>query len=436
MIVRISKRLLKRIAIGFGIALGLLLIVNGVLAWMAQHRLDQKIAELRAAGEPVALADLAQSPISDEKNAAVYIQIALEQTEKWQQDYYKFEDSPRGKLFDDKEDRGELPNADEISAIRATVDAYPTVLAAIEKAAACEDYVSLLDFKLNENQFLDRAITRARTVRSLFNFAHAEMIVLTAQGKADDAVRLGAQMLRLARLIDREPLLMNHLVALGMRGIMFDAINLALRHNSISPAVRVELDAALASLDTLEPLKAAIRSEPAYLIPLITEQTGGGFAFIRWTLLNRMLGELDVEYQAYQVAQLPLDQIRPQWNPVTKQASPPQFAGIKSGSMATPFAAVFVGEFRHLALSRCLRVLNELGNYRAKAGKDAESIEQLALPRGATIDPWSGQPLHIKMTTAGFVVYSVWQNGVDDGGRFDPIDGDWGFGPPGYWPHE
>jgi hypothetical protein len=430
--VQISKRLTKRIAIGFGIVLGMMLVVNGILAWAAHHRFDQKIAELRGAGEPVSLADLAQPPISGEKNAAIYIQQATQQTEKWQQDYYKYEDSPQGKLLDEKEDKGELPNADEISAIRATVDAYPTVLPVIEKAAACEEYVSLLDFRMTPKQLLDHAIAHAQTVRSLFHFAHSEMIVLVAQGNSDDAVRLGAQMLRLARLIDREPLLMNHLVSLAMRGIMFDAINLALRHNSISPAVRVELDAALALYDTFEPLKAAIRTERAFSIPSIIEQTGRGLVFIRWTWLNWMLGELDAENQAYQVAQLPLDQMRPRWNPLTKQAAPPQFAGIKSELMGKSLAAVFGAEFRYLALARCLRVLNELSNYRAKTGKDAESIEQLALPHDATIDPWSGQPLHIKMTKAGWVVYSVWQNGVDDRGRFDPTDGDWGFGPTGY----
>ena len=45
-----SKRALKRIAITFGLLVGTALVINGVLAWRAQHRLDAIVAKLRAAG--------------------------------------------------------------------------------------------------------------------------------------------------------------------------------------------------------------------------------------------------------------------------------------------------------------------------------------------------------------------------------------------------
>ena len=43
-------------------------------------------------------------------------------------------------------------------------------------------------------------------------------------------------------------------------------------------------------------------------------------------------------------------------------------------------------------------------------------LEDLSLPKAATIDPFSGEPLKLKRTDDGWIIYSVGDNGVDDGG--------------------
>jgi hypothetical protein len=46
----------------------------------------------------------------------------------------------------------------------------------------------------------------------------------------------------------------------------------------------------------------------------------------------------------------------------------------------------------------------------------------------ATLDPFSGKPLVVKRIEDGWMVYSVGENGIDDGGSF--VDQkDWGLGP-------
>ena len=94
--------------------------------------------------------------------------------------------------------------------------------------------------------------------------------------------------------------------------------------------------------------------------------------------------------------------------------------------------ATFESSFRTVAQARCLRIVNALGEYRQKTGKEAESIEQLSLPHDAIIDPCTGKPLRMKKINAGWIVYSVYRNGDNDGGKFHAEDGPWGFGPPGY----
>jgi hypothetical protein len=431
--VRLPKRLLKRIAIGFGIVLGLLLVVNGVLAWIAQHRLDKKIAELRTAGEPTSLADLAPKAITADTNAATYLDRAYSDVKKFSLDLgKKFDGTAIGKQLDEISERDRLPNQAQQAAMRPILDAYGTVLPMIEKAAKCDQYASLLDYSLPPSQFLDRYLESVNSFRGLAEYARWNMMIAAAEGNPDRAIRLGVRVLRLARLFDQEPLLISRLVSVAVRSTMFASINTIIRQEGVSDGARAELDAELALHDNLAPLQTALRTERAFAIPYSIEKSGAIPAFLRWGVLNWCLGELDAEDLAYRVATLPMDQICRQWNPIEKRTTWPQLDGIKDRLIMPAIVATFESRFRSVAQARCLRIVNALGDYRQKTGKAAESIEQLSLPHDAIIDPCTGKPLRMKKIDAGWIVYSVYRNGDDDGGKFHAEDGPWGFGPPGY----
>ena len=55
-------------------------------------------------------------------------------------------------------------------------------------------------------------------------------------------------------------------------------------------------------------------------------------------------------------------------------------------------------------------------------------MEELNLPKAQTIDPFSGEPLKVKHTDDGWIVYSVMDNGEDDGGDFIKLK-DYGVAP-------
>ena len=71
---------LKRILKWSGIVLGGLaaigLVANAVFVWTTDTRLERQLAAIRAAGDPVRLADLARPPIPPEKNAATFLRRA------------------------------------------------------------------------------------------------------------------------------------------------------------------------------------------------------------------------------------------------------------------------------------------------------------------------------------------------------------------------
>lgn len=78
--------------------------------------------------------------------------------------------------------------------------------------------------------------------------------------------------------------------------------------------------------------------------------------------------------------------------------------------------AAFTSEARNEAIMRSLRIFNALTQFRVERGREASGLEDLALPKEATIDPFSGQPLKLKHTDDGWIIYSVETNGVDDDG--------------------
>ena len=77
---------------------------------------------------------------------------------------------------------------------------------------------------------------------------------------------------------------------------------------------------------------------------------------------------------------------------------------------------------------RSLRIYNALRQFSEHNGREATGLAELKLPADATIDPYSGQPLKLKHSELGWVVYSVLENGVDDGGNFKDLK-DYGVAP-------
>src|SRR5690606_22060368 len=99
-----------------------------------------------------------------------------------------------------------------------------------------------------------------------------------------------------------------------------------------------------------------------------------------------------------------------------KYLTPFHVSGMDKGALLGPaLRAAANAEARRITFVRCLRVHNELGAYQERAGREAERLDELTLPPEARTDPWTGKPLILKRVANGWVIYSVWDNGKDDG---------------------
>ncbi len=76
-------------------------------------------------------------------------------------------------------------------------------------------------------------------------------------------------------------------------------------------------------------------------------------------------------------------------------------------------------------------MLNALQTHVPAGSSKAPKLTDLGLPAETIADPFTGEPLHVKKTPRGWIVYSVGPNFQDDGGKIDnPVTGDIGVGPP------
>jgi hypothetical protein len=138
---------------------------------------------------------------------------------------------------------------------------------------------------------------------------------------------------------------------------------------------------------------------------------------VAWQLKRYQSGVLDAMDEFLKLAERPWDEVRAKFGRADSPA-PPSPHGKMADLLMPALHAVFHANARDLAVSRSLRIYNALQRFAHENGREAKGLEELRLPEAATIDPYSGQPLLLKRTAEGWVIYSVMDNGVDDGGDF------------------
>jgi hypothetical protein len=421
------KRFFKALrfaAILFGGLLAVLLIYLGVSNWRANVRLEAKLAELRAAGQTLRMADLARNPIPPETNAATYLRRAKGDIEAIGIEIAAAWDVAPKADYDAFDDDGRLSLA-MIGPIRAAIDAYPNAVPRILQAADCPDYDSQMDYTVDVRAFVSSLpMTQTRGSIRVLNY---ESLLLSADGKADEALQTATSMFRLTRHFDRDPTLVCHLVSLACRTVAIGAANTALRSGQVSTAAHDSLEAELARHDLVAAARHALETERA----LGLEYFQDTFHWISkigpvapWLKVDRC-NYLDAIDAA--IASVPYFDRRGQ----AKFTEIVDNSGVLTRLVAPAIQAWLEANCRVAAEMRCLRVLNAVTRGESANERPEPKLEDLGLPRGVTVDPYNGQPLHLKKLPEGWLVYSVGRDLKDDGGKLtDNIDVGLGPKPP------
>ena len=140
------------------------------------------------------------------------------------------------------------------------------------------------------------------------------------------------------------------------------------------------------------------------------------------------IGVIDAMNEQIRLAEQPWHEVRAQFGTADSPA-PPSGHGAMADLLVPAVRASFHANARGLAMLRSLRIYNALRQFKEKNGREATGLAELDLPKAATIDPYSGEVLKLKLTDDGWMVYSVMTNGIDDGGDFKAHK-DYGVAPP------
>jgi hypothetical protein len=420
-----------RLACAAGVLLAIGLIINAVLAWQTGNRLEDRIADVRKQGDPASIAELAPEPVSAEENAAAYLASVQQDLAAFSRMYGDFYGSEEGKSLDVREDQGLPPTSEQAAAMRAILDKFPQVDGALEAAAACQRYASLADFSLDHQRFLQAMLATTGHMRTVARFLQWQMAVDIADRRPDDAIARGIELLRLARLYDQEPGLVHSLVGIAVRGIAVQSLYDAMAAGPVSPELHAQLSEEVARHDDPRRLVQMLKQERAISIsgldalagqagPLMTRTAG-------WPIKRYQIGVLDFYDVQLDIVGRPWPEVQ-KWIGRSGTPQAPSGHGVLVDLLVPAVRASYEAYYRNVAVLRALRIYSALVQYREANGQEASGLADLGLPEEVTRDPFSGEPLKLKHTEGGWTIYTVWQNGLDDGGDFTEMK-DWGLGP-------
>lgn len=414
------KKILKWTAVVLGLLVAIGLVANAVFVWITDARLERQLAEIRAAGDPLTLADLARPPIPAEQNAATYLRQARADAEAidsilYNKDYRE----GWGKQWDAER---RLP-PEGAKAIQAALAAYSNVVPLLGQAAACPDYDADLDYSLASDEFIANLTDRMRECRAAARVLRYQAALLLSEGKPDESVQTSLLIFRLARNFDRNPTIVGYCVAIAIRGSAVRAANEALQAGPLSKEIRDALDAELAMQERMQGLYHAMRTDRPFAIGYIQNLPGRNCWFIGRGVWNMQESEYLDLFATFIVQARDPGPYREIEQTIESQKS--ALAAMVLPGLKAAFSAVV----RMRAEIRCLRVLNALQTHTPPETTEVPKLTDLGLPAETITDPFTGEPLHVKRFAQGWLVYSVGSNLQDDGGKLDD-NSDVGVGPP------
>jgi hypothetical protein len=377
-------------------------IANTIIGRLIDSRWNKLLRSIRDAGDPALVSDLTQRPIPVDDNAAIHLDRLAPRLLAFEK---QFAHAPRS--------GGDTTGIADSAQLKELVTPFADLVDGLARAARCNGYVSVDDFSA-------RAVTPwmpSNSFRSLARFAQLEMQYRSSQGRLDEAMEVGIDVLKLAQLRESEPGTANSLMTIAASSIAFQSLCDVMAKGPISDPIRSRLDEQLSDLGDPMRLSRSIKSERAMVASnalTLAQLPSSQRTFIRpptWPMRWSYLGTVESFSTYIEWSQQP-------WHDIHAKVANTNMLG------AGPFAdlllpamkALFAANLRHQATLRAVGVLNALTRFRDAQGRDPEKLDDLGSRAAEWLDPYTGKPLLLKKLDNGWVVYSVGPNGADDQG--------------------
>jgi hypothetical protein len=375
------------------LALVLALLIGAPLGMYCinRARLNHRLDTIRAAGDPLTLADLKPSA-GAEKDARVLFAGAEKEI---------MTAAAQMRPIVDTEHFHELQTANiDVNGIDRIWHQYPTLLPALDRIAECTRWTKAVDYDHGIQRYVASYFpdTRAYDACTLMV---ARALEDAAQGDPDQALNHLLKVFSVAAALDQEPTLMTFFVSSRIRDQGVRCMAAILSWRTVRRATHAQIENALAHIDLNQALERVLKSERVVNL----QMSMSNFALARETEAI-----LDFDAEQIAIAERPWSEVKARLDAV------PNRTGFWSGTPALnllkpAIRKVHIVKDRELALIRSLRVLNALAMQ-----PDTVDLARLDLPADALVDPFDGRMLRVKFDAAGWRVYSVAENLVDDGG--------------------
>lgn len=377
------------------------------------HRVSSELGKIREAGLPTTFEELDTwyEYVPDEENAALLYLAAFDALEE-QIDVFPDDELDLLPIFageDDPEPWEAYPEA-TVRAMKDFLEANVQALELVHEASALRGCRYPIDLG---NDFFG-SIDHYAKIRHVMRLACLDAILAAELTDGDRAVRALCDARALARSLDREPILIPQLVRAACDGMACGAMARVLNRMQLSDGEAEQLIQAYDDSHYSEVLLRTMAGERAYELEVVRwlcsdflppagrdhltyeRLEAAGLGFMCW--LSHVAGLMDIKTL----------RLLHQWDRDIEAIDP-----------SMPEMPGFAVDHAHLLIAGTALAVER---HRLAKGRLPANLSDL-VPRfldEMPIDPFNGQPLRFRLLEPGYLIYSVWTNRQDDGGK----DGD------------
>lgn len=396
------KRILKKIAQTLLVLVLAVLVINSLLHFYWSKQIENRLAAIKAAGQPISFADLQNKPVPKEDNAAPIYEQAF-------------------KLLAKPERRPDIdalnkilyspipaPNPQDWAAAKAAFIRSADILALIDKAQSKQACQFPLQFDSQEELF-----KRLGNIREVSRLLCASAVLNAHEGNTQKVIAYIKSALMVNDAVEKDSvIIIDYLCWSAITKITLANLRQALHYCQLSESQLKELNDALSRIDSSKLYRHAMEGERAFGIPQMAK------------FRKRPFGNLDtlayLDFTTKQIADATMAystaKSKGLIGPDAKHQVPSN--AILTGIIVPVFQRANVARYKTEAEIACGRVFLALQAYRGKFGRYPQSLAEMksGIDWKLPTDPFIGQDLIYKPKDKGFILYSVGPDQKDDGG--------------------
>lgn len=389
---------MKRFFAYSSVGTALIFLLGGFFLLNRLMQFRGEIASLKDEGFPAAIADLEISPTENQVDATAQFSRLLMPLGSFEAEMYEAYD-------------GEQPVDEKtIKLFNDLNTAYPDVYRLITEVTNAR-FVGFEKKDVGARETLDAELMRMQQVRSCARVLAFKAEVFAAQEKPDQAMQSAMEIFKLCETFDKHPSLIAHLVRCACRGIAINSAYEILSNHQVTDQTREQLNDLLGNFEASDGHRWTLVTERAVGSSLLSEMGTVPLAFSGIAYLDLIAEELEqCDKEAFE-------------KDLSFENHVSWLDGVHATMIMPALRQTRIANSRVKCQMRGLRIINALTANPESIEKEItkQYLIDLGVPDSMTIDTMNGEILNVKRENDRWIVYSVGEDLVDDGGNAELV---------------